>query len=156
MARFDARVPAPLRRLARRLARSLDVEGVYWGTRRRRGVWTDEPCLSVEVLVRGEPVRHDSTLDRRRHGGVLDIGLTRRRISFDGVVVEFARLIRVRVADGESRFGQRGDSGSLVVDREGEAIGVIVGVDTHSTFTYVLPLYGLYQEHPTIFSTFFS
>ena len=42
-------IPTAARRLARTLARELDVTGVYWGTRACKGRWTGEPCLSVEV-----------------------------------------------------------------------------------------------------------
>lgn len=300
MNRFDALVPARLRRLGRRLARSPDVGGVYWGARSRRGQWTDEPCLSVEVhrklprrrltldrllpteidglrvdvvevgavlgaslshaalvsapggiastitcvrtdgagarlallsghgtlplvdhavvrsydragglgapvtasgptglhrghlrlgrlsptldfalaefpeasveprhalggrvarrapLVAREKVHHHSSLDHQRRTGIIDLGLTDHRITFGGVVVRFARLIRVHAVPGGAPFGRLGDSGSLVVDDAREAIGVVVGVDPNLSFTYVLPLYGLYHQHFDVFSTFFA
>lgn len=292
--------PGEVQRIARQLARSLDVNGVYWGIRSRDGQWTDEPCISVEVykkhprrrlpqdrllptridgyridvleggramaaalsyrtpmyaeghsastitclrvdaagtclglvsghgtlpvvggalqfaydhnhhepapiaarggnslhqgllrlgklssrvdfalavfsptqvnaghglngssartdpLTAGDVVQHYSPVDGMRHEGIIDVGLSDHVVGLGrGQTVKFSRLIRVRGKYMPS-FGALGDSGSLVVDAAGRAIGTIVAVDPLSALTYVLPLYGLYHDFPDVFSAFFD
>lgn len=53
-----------------------------------------------------------------------------------------AKALRVLSDDGEglsSHFGQTGDSGSLVVDKDGRAVGIIIGHHTVLNNVYVLP-----------------
>jgi len=68
-------VPAEVQRIARQLSRSLDVNGVYWGTRNRRGQWTDEPCISVEVYKKHPRRRlpEDRLLPTRIDGYRIDV-----------------------------------------------------------------------------------
>lgn len=293
MIRPNAGVPVKLRRLARQIARSPDVCGVYWGTRRRDGAWTGEPCLSVEVfkkharrkltagrllprkidgvridviearlvraarmayapghtastitcivdtkgnqslallsghgvvpivggemlksydhqpaapvqvelrsgekvvvgqlsmvriaqtldfavariaggsaptyslgdgqvrqtqLVAGEVVHQFSTIDGVLRSGIIDIGLTPQHIDLGGGFSASIEVIRVAVGPGVKRFARLGDSGSLVVDDSGRAIGTVVAVEETADLAYVLPLYGLFNKYPGIYSRFF-
>lgn len=296
MSRLDAKVPGDARRIARMLARELDVSGLYWGTRRRRGRWTDEPCISVEVprkhprrrlpaarllptrvdgvridvvevgsviaaalahdapveatgrtssitcLARvpggkyralmcghgtlpiiggdlqrtydaqtGPPIevtsmgsqgllllgrlsgRHDFAIAEfaahgvvthhdlggeplrarseplepnefvyhqdftgQTHEGLVAIGLSGHSVRLQaGAAISFTRLFRIHPSDGVTSFGAHGDSGSLVFDAAGRAIGVLIAVGVHAPLTYVLPLTGLAHDFPEVYSTFF-
>ena len=108
------------------------------------------------ALVAGKPVYHVSPLDQTKHEGVLDIGLAEQEVDLErGGRTIFSRLIRVR-AGADQSFAVPGDSGSLVVDDAGRAIGTVVAVEESARLAYVLPLYGLYSEFPAVFSRFFQ
>lgn len=102
---------------------------------------TYRPSLRTSMLARDEPVRHYSCLDRAsRRGTVAGYGRVLLRID-NGMQYLYTSTFEVFGQSGA--FSRDGDSGSLVVDANGRAIGILLGraePDSDPTLqSYVLP-----------------
>lgn len=92
-----------------------------------------------------EEVAHYSSLRRRRMVGRI------RQISagcayipgHGGEDFPYLDLIVVESPDPAQPFSKKGDSGSLVVDRQSRVLGTIVAGDPPANISYVLPIAGL-------------
>jgi hypothetical protein len=62
-------------------------------------------------------------------------------VDLDGAAYDFDQVIKVEPEAGDAFFSRPGDSGSLVVDSNGEAVGVVfAGTDYGTPYTYLIPI----------------
>lgn len=97
------------------------------------------PALRSTALHRGETLHQYSCRDRaRRDGRLIGQGIVDVRFRDDRTYT-FPRVLAVEGDGGP--FSVPGDSGSLVADDDGLAIGVVLaGSEDHPGVSYVLPL----------------
>jgi hypothetical protein len=97
-------------------------------------------------LSPGERLSHYSALPGRRcrvDGWFRHIAQTPAQfLMADGTVDHYTRLFVVDTHGGEP-FSKDGDSGSLVVDAQGRAVGTVLGASADYTLAYVLPIWPL-------------
>ena len=93
-----------------------------------------------QVLEPGTPVLHASVTRRKRIRGEID-GYSPIPVNLrvDGVLEQYVGVVVVRSTDGED-FSIPGDSGSLVVDDERKAWGVVIGCSNDGRLAFVLTL----------------
>jgi hypothetical protein len=96
--------------------------------------------LRGEVLQRGESVVHASVTRRKRISGEIDgYSPLPVQLRVDGIVEQYVGVVVVRSVNGED-FSIPGDSGSLVVDAEKRAWGVVIGCSDDGKLAFVLTL----------------
>lgn len=79
-------------------------------------------------------------------GRIDSIGYVATIRYLDGSQHTLYNLIRIKPLSGEKPFSRPGDSGSIVVDTDGQAIGMVVaGTDDHS-FSYAVPIATIFNE----------
>ncbi|MEZ4452581.1 MAG: hypothetical protein R3B09_24190 [Nannocystaceae bacterium] len=108
------------------------------------------------VVTIDERVRFYSTLDAKVHRGrVAPAFKDPITVQLGNESLTYSGILRVRPEDKKGPFATKGDSGGLVVDDQGRALGTIIAVSVSDPFAYVLPLYGLSKGNPDHFHTFF-
>lgn len=119
---------------------------------------TSRPRIRLTDLERDEPVQHYSSRSPAMHTGrAVAIGLVDLKLD-DGRQHRFTHLYEVRGDGGP--FSASGDSGSLVADLHGHAVGVVIGGSAPDHIpnrtSYVLPFLAPDGSVPPQLVPFFS
>lgn len=101
------------------------------------------------ALSPGERLLHYSAQPGRRrliHGWFRHVAETPAEFSLGDDSLEHYTRLFVIDAQGQEPFSQDGDSGSLVVDAQGQAVGTVLGASADYTLSYVLPIWPLLRR----------
>ena len=107
------------------------------------------------MLREREPVRHASSPRHKRMTGVIhSFSATPIQLRVGPDVVEYSGVVIIE--SGDEPFSIEGDSGSLIVDDERLAWGLVLGGSDDGLYSYALTLPPLLQRLGTKASAFFD
>jgi hypothetical protein len=101
------------------------------------------------ALTPGERLLHYSARPGRRrliNGWFRHIAATPAHFLIGDDSLEHYTRLFVIDTQGQERFSEDGDSGSLVVDSQGQAVGTVLGASADYTLSYVLPIWPLLRR----------
>jgi len=113
--------------------------------------------MRTKAVAQGEPLFHYSSLRKRRMRGLFQqASVTTLELRLpDDQRATYAEVLVVD-NDGVADFSVGGDSGSLVVDEQGDVVGAVLGSSVTARIAYVLGLQGLESLVPAAFALIFE
>ncbi len=114
--------------------------------------------VRFDALNAGDRVSYFSVLERAWvPGTVARPHLTQVQARLcDGTFAQYGQVLPVRRASASPPFGRPGESGSLVFDSEGLAIGTLIGGGSDGLISHVLGWHGVYDALGSLFWSFFD